>query len=139
MKKSKLKKTSKQPLSVIQKKLWVECRRIAQEQFSNLDGTVDCYTCGAKNLQGSNKQLGHVPWPKASLGAYLKYDIRILKWQCFACNIWKSGMGAEAYKRMLKEEGREYMDRLEQDRNKSVKAYNFYVKLLEEYKTLKYA
>jgi hypothetical protein len=45
-------------------------------------------------------------------------------------------MGAEAYKRMLKEEGKEYMAQLERDRQKTVKAYDFYVKLLEEYKTI---
>lgn len=46
-------------------------------------------------------------------------------------------MGAEAYKRMLKEEGKDYMEKLEKDRNISVKAYDFYQKLLEEYKTIK--
>lgn len=43
-------------------------------------------------------------------------------------------MGAEAYKRMLKEEGQVYMNKLEKDRQVSVKAYDFYVQLLEEYK-----
>lgn len=138
MKKTKLKKISKAPISKIQKDLWVECRRIAREQFSNPDKTIDCYTCRAKNLQGSNCQLGHVPWPKASLGAYLKYDVfRVLKWQCATCNIFRGGMGAEAYKRMLKEEGKAYMDRLEQDKQVSVKAYDFYTQLLEEYKNIR--
>lgn len=131
MKRTPLKKVSKAPISKIQKLIWTECRRIVKEQFGN-----DCYTCPKKNLQGSDCQLGHVPWPKASLGAYLKYDLRVLRYQCYSCNIWKSGMGAEAYKRMLKEEGRAYMDKLEQDRNKSVKAYDFYVGLLEYYKSI---
>lgn len=131
MKRGVLKKVSKQPISKIQKELWKECKRIVDEQFG-----TNCYTCPQKNLQGSNKQLGHVPWPKASLGAYLKYDLRVLRNQCFACNIHRGGMGAEAYKRMLREEGKTYMDKLEKDRQVTVKAYNFYIKLLAEYKTV---
>ena len=45
-------------------------------------------------------------------------------------------MGAEAYKRMLREEGKPYMNLLEKDRQKTVKAYDFYVELLEYYKSL---
>ena len=138
MKKSRLKKESKQSISKIQKELWIECRRIAGEQFANRDGSVDCYTCKAKNLVGSNRQLGHVPWPKSVLGAYLKYDVfRVCRWQCSSCNIWHGGMGAEAYKRMLKEEGKEYMAQLEQDRNITVKAIDHYRQLLAYYKTVR--
>jgi hypothetical protein len=46
-------------------------------------------------------------------------------------------MGAEAYKRMLKEEGRDFMDKLEQDRNITVKAIDHYTDLLAYYKTVK--
>lgn len=77
-----------------------------------------------------------MPWPKASLGAYLKYDLRVLRYQCYSCNIYKGGMGAEAYKRMLKEEGQPYMDKLEMDRQVSVKASDFYKELLAEYKQI---
>lgn len=138
MKRTRLKRKSKSPQRKLEDSLWEECRRIAREQFSNSDGTVDCYTCRAKNLQGSNCQLGHVPYPKSVLGAYLKYDVfRVLKWQCARCNIFGGGMGAEAYKRMLKEEGKAYMDKLEQDRNITVKSTDHYTKLLEEYKTIR--
>ena len=130
MRKTRLKKQSKQPISEIQRDLWVECKRIAGFLYKK-----DCYTCPAKNLVGKNCQLGHIPYPKSILGANLKYDMRVLRWQCFACNINKGGMGAEAYKRMLKEEGKAYMHKLEKDRQKSVKAYDHYVQLLEEYKT----
>jgi hypothetical protein len=46
-------------------------------------------------------------------------------------------MGAEAYKRMLKEEGKAYMDKLEKDRQVIVKASDFYTKLLAEYKNIR--
>lgn len=130
-----MKKTSKQPISKIQRDIWQECRRIANDIYSKADGTVDCYTCGAKDLQGSNKQLGHL-WSKATLSAYLKYDMRVLRWQCMRCNCHGGGMGADYYARMLKENGKAFMNKLEQDRQRSVKAYDYYVELLEKYKQL---
>lgn len=129
MKRTKLAKKGKQPISKIQRKLWEECRRVA-----NIFYKPDCYTCPAKNLTGSNKQLGHVPFPKSVLGANLKYDMRVLRWQCYNCNINRGGMGAEAYKRMLREEGKAYMDKLEQDRQLTTKAYDHFIELLEYYK-----
>lgn len=129
MKRTKLKKTSKQPISLIQRKLWEECRRIKSYKKS------DCYTCGAKDLQGSNRQLGHM-WAKASIGALLKYELDILEWQCARCNIWGGGMGADFYKKKLKELGQKRMNELEAMRNKTVKAYDFYLELLEKYKKL---
>lgn len=135
MKKGRLKKQSKQPISKLQRKLWEHCRRIQGKALANPDGTVDCYTCPAKNLQGSNRQLGHGPYPKSTLGAFLKYDLRVLKWQDMRCNQFMGGMGAEFYKRMLAENGKEFMEQLEKDRQVSVKAYDFYQELLKQYET----
>lgn len=132
MRKTRLKKVSKKSISKIQRELWVECRRVAELWYKK-----DCYTCPAKNLVGSNCQLGHVPYPKSVLGANLKYDMRVLRWQCFACNIHRGGAGAEAYKRMLKEEGQPYMDLLERNKQETIKAYDHYLQLLEYYKTIK--
>jgi hypothetical protein len=42
-------------------------------------------------------------------------------------------MGTEAYKKMLREEGKAYMDKLEKERQESVKAMDFYLQLLDEY------
>lgn len=126
----------KKTISSIQKEIWQECRRIANDYYCKSDGSVDCYTCDAKDLVGANKQLGHVPYPKSVLSAYLKYDMRVLRWQCYHCNINCGGQGAEAYKRMLKEEGKAFMNKLEKDRQISVKAYDHYGWLLNKYKLL---
>lgn len=72
-------------------------------------------------------------WAKASLGAYLKYDLRILRWQCNTCNQYRGGMGADFYQKMLMEIGEEKMAQLQRDRQKIVKAYDWYVHLIEEY------
>jgi hypothetical protein len=75
-------------------------------------------------------------WAKASLGSYLKYDLRVLRPQCYNCNINRGGMGADFYKRMLKEIGPEEMEKLENDRQKLVNAYDHYVKLIADYQLI---
>jgi hypothetical protein len=72
--------------------------------------------------------------PKAVCGAYLKYDLRNLRRCCYFCNIHLGGNGAVYYKNMVEREGQEYVDQLFRDKNITVKAYDFYTKLLEEYK-----
>lgn len=128
LKKITLRKKSKQKISVIQRLLWNECKRIIRKKYGNI-----CYTCGRTNLNGSNWQTGHL-WSKASLSAYLKYDLRVLRPQCYNCNINRGGMGADFYLKMWETEGVSYMRKLEADRKKTVKAYDFYLGLLEKYK-----
>lgn len=125
-----MRKESKQPISLLQKKLWAECKRIIRARYPNV-----CYTCGAMGLQGGNWQTGHL-WAKASLGAFLKYDLRVLRPQCSDCNVWKGGQGADFYARMLRENGQEYMDALQADRRVQIKAYDHYERLLAEYKLI---
>jgi len=52
----------------------------------------------------------------ATLSAYLKYDLRVLEWQCMRCNVHGGGMGADYYKRKLSELGKKEMEKLELDR-----------------------
>ena len=126
-KKCKLKKQSKQKISVIQRKLWELCKLLTRKHYGNV-----CYTCGATGLSGINWHTGHL-WAKASLGAYLKYDLRVLRPQCYRCNIHLGGNSAEFYRKMVQENGQEYMDKLHAERNITVKAYDWYLKLLEDY------
>ena len=130
MKRTKLRKKSKQKISVLQRKLWEECKRIIRRDYGNT-----CFTCGAYPLSGANWHTGHL-WPKASLGAYLKYDLRVLRPQCYHCNINLGGNGAVYYKKMLDEFGAEYMSQLEMSKQVSVKAYEHYEKLLTDYSQL---
>lgn len=125
-----MKKTSKQPISKLQRLLWEECRRIIKARYGNT-----CFTCQKKNLGGSNYQIGHF-LPKGACGAYLKYDLRNLRPQCYHCNINLGGYGAEYYRRLVETEGKEYIDKLYADKNITVKAYDFYLELLERYKSI---
>ena len=130
MKRTPLKNKSTQKISTIQNKLWEECKRIIRAKYPPV-----CYTCGRSGLSGSNLHTGHM-WAKASLGAYLKYDLRILRPQCYNCNINQGGRGADFYAKMLKEIGKKEMEQLQKDRHITVKAIDWYLKILEEYKKL---
>lgn len=125
-----MRKESKQKISLIQRKIWAECKRIIRARYGNV-----CFTCERTGLIGSNWHTGHL-WAKAALGAYLKYDLRVLRPQCYDCNINKGGMGADFYRKMVKENGQEYMDSLQRERQITVKAYDFYLDLLAKYKLL---
>lgn len=127
MKKTKLKKISKQPISRIQRKLWELCKQLTRYKYP-----PTCYTCGATGLTGSNLQTGHMI-AKASLGAYLKYDLRLLRNQCFRCNIHQGGRGADFIENMRRIEGNRYVNQILKDRNITVKAYDHYTKLLQIY------
>lgn len=125
-----MKKKSKQSISLIQRKIWDECKRIVRSKYKNV-----CYTCGRVGLEGSNWHTGHL-LAKASLGAYLKYDLRLLRPQCYNCNINLGGNGAIFIENMRERDGDAYVDAILTDRNKSVKAQDWYETLLEHYKKL---
>lgn len=129
MKRTKLRKQSKQKVSVLQRKIWEHCKRIIRKTHGNT-----CYTCGQTGLVGSNWQTGHM-WAKASLGAFMKYDLRVLRPQCLTCNYHQGGRGADFYLKMWEEKGADYMKQLQKDRQVTVKAYDHYEKILKEYET----
>ena len=135
MRKTPLRKKSIQSISLIQNKIWDCCKQIVRKRYSKKNGKNDCYTCTAIDIQGSNCHTGHL-WAKASLGAWLKYDLRVLRPQCYKCNIHHGGAGALFYARMVRENGQEYMNSLERERQVTVKAIDHYTQILEEYKKL---
>lgn len=130
MKKTRLKKTSKQSISKIQRAIWQECKRLIRKKYGNV-----CYTCDKKGLEGSNWHTGHL-LAKASIGAFLKYDLRLLRPQCYFCNINLGGNGAIFIEKMRALEGNEYVDKILADRQITIKAYDHYEKLLNLYKLL---
>lgn len=125
-----LKKKSTQSISRIQRELWELCKEIIRKKYGNV-----CYTCGKSGLSGSNWHTGHM-FAKASIGAYLKYDLRILRPQCYFCNINCGGRGAEFIEKMRSIEGDEYVNQILADKQKTVKAIDHYLFLLEKYKKL---
>lgn len=127
MKKKGIKK-KKISLKKLQDNIWIECRRIIRKRYKNI-----CYTCGAKKLIGTNWQTGHMI-PKKYLKNYLKYDLRLLRPQCYNCNINLGGMGALFIEKMRKIEGDEYVDDILSKLKKEIspkKLYSFYSELYE--------
>lgn len=128
MKRTALKKKSKAKISTIQNKLWNLCKQIIRKKYGS-----QCYTCGQSQLSGSNWHTGHL-WAKASLGAYLKYDLRVLRPQCYNCNINHGGRGADFYRRLVGEIGEEKMAELQKDRQVTVKSsFDHYSALIPKY------
>lgn len=130
MKRGKLRRKSKSEITKVQDTLWEHCKRITRARYGNT-----CYTCGKTGLEGSGWHTGHM-WSKAALPAFLKYDIRILRPQCYDCNMNKGGMGADFFRRMCQENGEEYMMELYRDRQVEVRALEHYQKLIIEYSQL---
>lgn len=127
LKRTKLRKESKAPISLLQKKIWEHCKRIIRKLYGNV-----CYTCGKPGLVGSDWHTSHLI-PKAALGAYLKYDLRVLRPACYHCNINLGGNGAIFIENMRRREGDAYVDQILADRRITVNAYDHYQKILIEY------
>ena len=131
---------AKSPLAKLEDKVWEECRRITflRSKAQN-GGLVRCYTCGALGLEGRNCQCGHLH-PKGACGASIKFDLRLLRPQCFQCNINYGGMGAVFRQNMEKEIGKKQTDKLMMEamgsKGKPIKAFDHYTKLLGEYQQI---
>jgi len=130
VKRTKLRKQGKAKISVIQRKLWELCKQITRKRYGNT-----CFTCERTGLEGSNFHTGHF-LPKGSCGSFLKYDLRNLRPQCYNCNINLGGNGAIFARQLALREGNDYVDKLFQDRNVSVKALDHYIWLIEKYKII---
>lgn len=96
--KNKPSKPKTKSVSKLKKELEVLQKLVVLKLYGN-----DCFTCEAKECEGKNRHLGHVPWPRTDLSPQAKYDHRYTRIQCMPCNIHKGGAGAKAYARMHSE------------------------------------
>lgn len=127
---------AKTELRKLQEKVWDECKRIIRKRYQNKDGAWSCFTCGKILIEPAKVHTGHFI-PSAVGGASLRYDLRNLRPQCYACNINYGGNGAIYYKKMVETEGQEYVDKIFQDKHKTVKADKwYYQEMLERYTEL---
>lgn len=132
----RVKKVKKQTITKLKKKLWEEIKRIVRKTFISDDGQYRCFTCGKLIENMSSVHTAHFI-PSASCGAYLRYDFRNLRICCYFCNVNLGGNGAMYYKRLVETEGQEYVDKLFQDKNISIKAdAQWYENKIEECKKM---
>lgn len=82
-----MKRKKKKPikLSKLRKQLWQLCRLIIIKRHG-----TNCYTCGVRNLVGSNLHLAHFISSSIS-SAELRYSLGNLRPCCYRCNIHLSG------------------------------------------------
>lgn len=113
------------------KRLWELCKQIIRKTYGNT-----CYTCKKTGLVGSSWQTGH--FIASSIGgAYLRFDLRNLRPQCYRCNIDLSGSGAVFYRTLVLDKGQQYVDELFRDKERVVKAdLPFYLGKIDEYEKL---
>ena len=126
----------KKTLAQVKIKIWEECKRIVRQRYKNDSGYWNCFTCDRVIDEPAKAQTGHF-LPSSTCGAFLRYDLRNLRIQCYNCNINQGGAGAEFYRRLVQEKGQEYVDQLFRDKHNNIKADIIWAeKLLEEYKKL---
>jgi hypothetical protein len=131
MRRTPLQKKSKSEVKKLQDELWELCKQIIRKKYGNI-----CYTCDKENLSGSNWHTGHMI-AKASLGAHLKYDLRVLRPQCYHCNVNLGGSGAEFYRRMVERDGKKYVDKIYKEKQILIKVdTSWYKNKIEEYKII---
>lgn len=129
----KITKLEQRTLASLEKELWGLCKKITRKVYR------DCFTCSQKNLQGMNCQTGHY-FPKGALSAALKYDLRVLRLQCFQCNINHGGMGGVFRENMAAEIGKKAEQKLYNEcissKGKPIKARDHYIKLIADYQII---
>jgi len=126
-----MKRKSKSAKKKLEDKLWELCKELIRAMYPHT-----CYTCGSPNLVGMNLHTGHM-WAKASLSSHLKYDLRVLRPQCYRCNVHLGGMGAVFFERMQKEIGVRAMNALIKEKQITIKADEiWFTNKIAEYKEL---
>lgn len=129
-------KTSKSDVKKLKVKLWELCKQIVRKTYIKEDGTWDCFTCGKHIDIPAKAQTGHFI-PSASGGAFLRYDLRNLRIQCYHCNINLGGNGSFYYKNLVEEKGQYYVDQIFIDKHKTIKAdWVWFEAKIEEYKDI---
>lgn len=131
LKRTPLKKKSKAKPSVLKRKLWEICKDIVRKRDGNI-----CVICGKSGLEGSGWHTGHF-LPSSVCGAYLRFDLRNLWSSCYNCNINLGGNGAMFSRILVEKLGQEFVDKLFQDKQITIKAdIIFYEEKIKEYKEI---
>ena len=126
----KIMKKKKRSMKAITKELWELCKKLTRRNYKNV-----CFTCGATGLSGSNWHTGHFI-PSSVGGAFLRYDLRNLRPQCYNCNINAGGNGAIFYQRMVATEGQAFVDLIMQQKDYICDSRTRYEEQIEAYKKL---
>lgn len=103
MKKTQLRKLKDQ--------LWELCKELTRKVYG-----LNCYTCGHYS---EHPHTGHFI-TDSICSTELSYDLKNLRPQCYRCNMHLSGNWISFEKRLIEEEGTEYINELK-ERNQKTK------------------
>ena len=95
-------------LSTVKKKLWKLVSEFVRRSNANIDGFVECVTCG-KIVEWKNADAGHF------VGGHKNYnffDLRNIHPQCTYCNRYMHGNLIPYYEFMLEKYGKKVIDDL---------------------------
>lgn len=138
LKRKKVGKVAKPKITRLKKQLWEECKRIVRLRYQKHTGGWDCYTCGNHLDAPAKAQTGHFI-PSSVCSTEMRYDLGNLRIQCYRCNINLSGNWIEYEKRLRKEMGEDYPEKLKA-RNESTKGLmyreDWYEMYLKNYKEI---
>ena len=129
MKKSPLRKHSKNPIAKLKKRLDIVFskamrKELFKKQVHSL-GHIRCYTCDAV-IYIDNTQVSHFI---SRIHHSLRWEPRNVRLCCKRCNIWLNGNLAEFALKLIDERGRQEVEWLRQEGNK---IKNWSIKELEE-------
>lgn len=114
----KLKQKKKQKLlRSLKKALWKLISYYIRFSQANFNGMVKCYTCN-KLIKAKEANAGHFFHNK------LDFDLRNLRPQCVGCNLFKHGNLGIYAKKLIKENGIEWLEQLERDAIKKGNSYS---------------
>lgn len=110
----KRKRRKRGEITKLKDKLWELCRNILIKKYG-----YKCYTCGSIKRKKGALHTGH--YIASSLcSTELRYDLRNLRRQCYACNINRSGNTIRFQKYLIRDHGTQYVEEL-WNRNEATK------------------
>jgi hypothetical protein len=114
----KAKRRTKTPARKLKDRLWELCKQITRLKYGR-----HCYTCPARDLEGSNCHTGHFI-TDATCSTELSYDLRNLRVQCYHCNVNLSGNWVVFEQRLTQNHGSDYVAELK-SRNIATKGLRY--------------
>lgn len=102
--------------STIKKKAWDWCSKYIRLKHSDKNGFVACYTCGKIMFwqSGNQMQAGH---GFSGRGNSILFEEKILRPQCYSCNVGKYGNLDVFHAKLIKEYGPKFLDQMNKQKN----------------------
>ncbi len=128
MKRTKLRKQSKDKIAVLKRKLW----KVFSAFIKRRDKGI-CFTCGRK-CEGRGYHCGHYI-PRSICGIGLYFDEKNNHGQCYNCNINLGGYGAMYHKKMIEKYGEKEVAELWRRKNEDIQKWSVedYQRLIKKY------